>query len=143
MASNLDCGMLLKQITDSITKCSNQDLRKNDLTLSQIRYLSFLRERFPEKVALKDIEAYFGVAQPTVAGIMARMVKKGLVIQEADPNDARAKTASLTEKGMAVCQDSKRSRENTEKRLLAPLSQEEQVLFRELLNRVNNGLKEI
>lgn len=141
MATSVDCGMLFKQIVDSITKRSNNELRKNNLTLSQIRYLSFIYEYPFEKVSLKVIENHFDVAQPTVAGIMARMVKKDLVFMEQDVSDSRAKTVSLTDKGVAIYLESVQSRDDTEALLLSPLTEAEQLIFRDMLNRINNRLK--
>lgn len=72
-------GMLLKQINDNLGKRANNELRKSGLTISQIRYLGFMYENGKERTPFKLLEKEFDVAQPTVAGIMRRLEKKGLV----------------------------------------------------------------
>lgn len=139
---NSDCGMLIKLLADDIEKQANNNLRKNGLTLSQLRFMSYIYEHDSDQVPLKEIETYFKVAQPTVAGIMARMVKKGLVIMEPSPVNARAKTVSLTETGRTTYQLAEQSRQETESRLLRSLSDEEQRTFWTLLKKVNNGLED-
>lgn len=143
MASSADCGMLMRQIVNSIAKQANNQLRANGLTLSQIEYLDYLAGRPHEKVPLKEIEAHFNVAQSTVAGVLARMVKKDLVVMDQSPWDARAKTASLTGKGLALYLEVSQCRDETEARLLAPLTEAERQSFRELLKKVNDGLKNV
>lgn len=138
-----DCGMLIKQISDHIAKDANNALRSDDLTLSQLRCIEYMYSRVNDKIPLKDIEAHFHITQPTVAGIMSRLTKKGLVQMEVSESNARAKNVRLTEKGMLVFQMAEQSRDETENTLLMPLSQEERKQFYELLNKVNNGLRNV
>lgn len=135
--------MLIKQISDHIAKDANNALRGDDLTLSQLRCLEYIYQNTNEKVPLKEIEAHFHIAQPTVAGIMARLTKKGLVHMETSDLNLRAKTVCLTEQGATLFQKVEQHRDETEDALLAPLTPEERVQFHELLQKVNNGLKNV
>lgn len=139
---NADCGLLLKQISDHMEKMANHALREDDLTLSQFRCLEYLYQRFGEKVPLKEIEAHFHIAQPTVAGIISRLAQKGLIVSEVSEHNLRAKTVSLTEKGGALAAKSGQRRAEMEAVLLEPLNDDEQQTFLQLLNKVNNGLKD-
>ena len=62
-----------------LEKNANNDLRKSNLTLSQVRFLTCLYESEEGRVAFKDLEKKFSIAQPTAVGIISRMEKKGLV----------------------------------------------------------------
>ena len=57
-----ECGMLIKQISDSIARMSNNELRKSGLTLSQLRYLEYLSESQNEPTPFKELEAHFMVS---------------------------------------------------------------------------------
>ncbi len=138
-----DCGMLIKQISDHIAKDANNALRSDDLTLSQLRCMEYMYHRVNDKIPLKDIEAHFQIAQSTVAGIMSRLDKKGLIQMEVSESNARAKNVCLTDKGISVFQRAEQRKDKTEDVLLMPLSQAERRQFYELLKKVNDGLKNV
>lgn len=135
-----DCGMLFKLITDTIEKEGNNHLRAHNMTLSQLRYISYIYEAPQDRIPLKQLEAFFGVSQPTVAGVVSRMVKKGFLLLEQSQEDPRAKTVCLTPMGQSFAQEAETTKAATENALLAPLSPEERILFWDMLKRVNHGL---
>lgn len=137
------CGILIKQICDSIAKVSNNELREKDLTLSQLRYLGYIYESSAKKVPFKELEAYFDVAQPTVVGILRRLEQKGLVKAEQSDTDMRAKTVCITEKGKAVYEESEVRRNEMEEMLLVSLNEDERLQFEEFLQRVFFEMKNI
>lgn len=138
-----ECGLLIKQISDHISKTANNELRADNLTLSQLRCLEYIYESPRDRIPLKEIEAHFHISQPTLAGIVARLTQKGLLITEISESNARAKTASLTPKGNELFHTFDERREMMENRLLAALSEEEKVDFYNLLKKVNNELKNV
>ncbi len=138
-----ECGLLIKQISDHISKTANNELRTDNLTLSQLRCLEYIYESPKDKIPLKEIEAHFHISQPTLAGIVARLTQKGLLITEISEANARAKNASLTSKGNELFHTFDERREIMENRLLASLSEEEKIDFYNLLKKVNNGLKNV
>ena len=128
-----DCGILLKQINDHIAQRANHALRENDLTLSQLRYLEYLDGK--ADVPFKELERHFQVSKPTVAGILARLAGKGLIDTALVPG-SNAKTASLTGKGETELRRAVSERNKTEESLLSPLSPDERITFRMLLNKI-------
>ncbi len=136
-----DCGMLIKQISDHIAKDANNALRGDDLTLSQLRCLEYLYGCRQEQVPLKQLESHFRIAQPTVAGIVSRLGKKGLVQTQASPVNQRAKTVCLTPAGEALFQKVEQHRLQMEQVLLSSLSPQEQAQFETLLQKVYNGIQ--
>ena len=105
MDEKRDCGLLIKQISTMITKNSNNYLRDKGLTASQIRYLQYIYSNQDKNVPMKDLETAFGVAQPTVAGIVRRLEDKQLVETERSIEDRRIKFIHLTEKGLSLMND--------------------------------------
>lgn len=138
-----ECGLLIKQISDHIAKSANNALRADNLTLSQLRCLEYIHGNMKQKVPLKEIEAHFHISQPTLAGIMARLSAKGLVIMEISDVNPHAKTASMTPAGKELFLRSDERRAEMENSLLAALSEKEKAAFYEMLQKVNNRLKSV
>ena len=138
-----ECGLMIKMISDHISKSANNALRADNLTLSQLRCLEYIHGNTKERIPLKEIEAHFQISQPTLAGIMARLTQKGLVITEVSDKNSRAKTVSMTPEGKAIFLKSDERREEMENILLAALSDEEKAEFYRMLKKVYNGLKNV
>ena len=140
MKNEKDCGILLKQICDKLETSANNELKNSGLTLSQVRYLEYLYERYPVKIHLKELEAAFEVKQPTVVGIISRLEKKGLVHTEQSAEDSRAKTVCMTEIGYQNACQAGKHKDAMEHQILAPLNQQERVEFQRFLQVVNEHL---
>lgn len=74
-SKTLHCGELIKRINDIIEKNANNNLNKEDITVSQFKMLIRLNETSDGSFTLKELEKYFGVAQSTIAGIASRLEK--------------------------------------------------------------------
>jgi MarR family transcriptional regulator, transcriptional regulator for hemolysin len=57
----------------------------------------------------RDLAKYYEVEQPTMAALLARMERDGLVSGKPHPEDKRAKLISLTAKGLAALPEVKRT----------------------------------
>ncbi|MGI6116832.1 MAG: MarR family winged helix-turn-helix transcriptional regulator [Bilifractor sp.] len=134
----MDCGMLIKLISDHIQSHSNRLLNKINLTASQFRYLEYLNQS-SDPVSFKDVEKHFQTSQPTVSGIMKRLAEKNLIVIEA-ASFGRAKNARLTEKGRKLIDESGTERGNEEKLILSALKEEERESFHDMLERINKKL---
>ena len=72
---SLHCGELIKRLNDILGRCSNEELRADDMTSSQVKMLMIINETKDECITLKELEKHFGVAQATIAGTAARLEK--------------------------------------------------------------------
>ena len=138
-----ECGLLIKQISDQISKTSNNELREDNITLSQLRCLEYIHKNPKEKIPLKEIEAHFHISQPTLAGLISRLCQKGLVVTETSEINSRAKTVSLTHTGKDLFLKYNERRDLMEDSLLNTLTDTERQTFYELLIKVHNGLKNV
>lgn len=137
-----DCGILIKQINDCLARRANNDLRTSGATLSQIRFMEYIWQKGNNSVPFKEFEAQFKVAQPTVVGIIHRMEKNGLVIIEASDVNGKAKTVRLSAKGLQFHEEAEQHKEEAENMLTAPLTKDERIVLIQLLQKINNGLKD-
>lgn len=134
-------GLLFKQIHDRLEKQSNNALRAKDLTMMQVSVLMELQKAMEQRLSMKELERYFGVAQSTVAGIVSRLEQKGLVEAFGDTADKRIKLVHITPAGEQCCTEAACQMGEAEEKLLQGFSDEEQKTLNHLLTRVADNLK--
>ena len=69
----------------------------SDLTVAQLRVLLLLHTDGP--MCMSTIATHLGIALSTATGFVDRLVVKGLVVREEDPQDRRLVICKLSEKG--------------------------------------------
>lgn len=139
MSRNYSCGALLKQIHDIMEKNANNVLREQDLTISQSGVLVLLDEKEGKTASFKDLEKEFGVSQPTMVGILNRLVQKDLVEILTDSEDKRIRKAHLTQKGADKCKEGYKHMNSAEDQLLKSLTDDEKMEFNRLLLKVRKS----
>ena len=139
MSENYSCGTLLKQIHDIMEKNANNILREQELTISQSGVLVLLDEKEGKTASFKDLEKDFGVSQPTMVGILNRLVQKDFVEILTDSEDKRIKKAHLTQKGVAKCKEGYKHMNSAEEQLLKSLTDDEKVEFNRLLLKIRKS----
>lgn len=141
MKSENSCGLLLRQINNSLEKRANNDLRARDLTLAQVSALLSIQKTKEKQVTFKELEKILHLAQSTTAGIISRLEQKKLVEIHGDVSDKRIKYVCITPLGEQCCEEAEESMEKTEEILLSPLTDTERSLFYNLLQKVNEVMK--
>ena len=139
MPKNYSCGTLLKQIHDIMEKNANNVLREQDLTISQSGVLVLLDEKEEKTASFKELEKDFGVSQPTMVGILNRLVQKDLVEVLTDSEDKRIRKAHLTQKGADKCKEGYKHMNSAEEQLLKSLTNNEKKEFNRLLLKVRKS----
>ena len=139
MSKNYSCGTLLKQIHDIMEKNANNVLREQNLTISQSGVLVLLDEKEGKTASFKELEKEFGVSQPTMAGILNRLVQKDLVEVLTDSEDKRIRKAHLTQKGADKCKEGYKHMNSAEEQLLKSLTDDEKKEFNRLLLKVRKS----
>lgn len=134
-------GLLFKQIHDELEKRSNNLLRSQDLTLSQVGILQELNYGPEKQMSLKELEKRFHVAQSTAAGIVTRLEQKGFVESFGSADDRRIKMVRITPAGEQCCQFADQHVKETEATLLSELTETEQSILFALLEKVRDSLK--
>lgn len=125
MANENTVGMLIKQINDSLEKSANNQLRNDNLTITQVGTLVILSEAEDGEMTMKELEKALHVAQPTVVGIVKRLEQKDLVHSGGDAGDRRIKIVRITGSGRKSCSKANRIMKETEERLLSGMDQQE------------------
>ena len=139
MSKNYSSGTLIKQIHDIMEKNANNVLREQELTISQAGVLVLLDEKEGKTASFKDLEKDFGVSQPTMVGIINRLVQKDFVEVLTDSEDKRIKKAHLTQKGVAKYKEGYKHMNSAEEQLLKSLTDDEKVEFNRLLLKIRKS----
>lgn len=134
-------GWFIKRIDNALEKEANQNLQALNLTMQQNRVLIQLAHAEEHTLSLKALEEHFSAAQSTVAGLVSRLEKKGLIEAVPDPADRRVKLAKLTEEGVRLHAQSRQWVVESEERLTANLSPEEREVFLRCLKKVYEAVK--
>lgn len=139
MSKNYSCGTLLKQIHDIMEKNANNVLREQELTISQSGVLVLLDEKEGKTASFKELEKDYGVSQPTMVGILNRLVQKDFVEVLTDSEDKRIRKAHLTQKGADKCKEGYKHMNSAEEQLLKSLTDDEKKEFNRLLLKVRKS----
>ncbi len=134
-------GFFIKRIDNALEKEANQNLQNLNLTMQQNRVLIHLAHARNSTLSLKTLEEHFGAAQSTVAGLVSRLEKKGLVQALSDPSDRRIKLVRLTEAGAELHARGRQMVLDTEEKLTMHLTPEEQEMFLNCLKKVYEAVK--
>lgn len=97
MEDNTRISSLLKMVDIRIRQ--DLDARNQDLHISssQMRTLSYLISNTDHEINPRDLEQYFRISKPTVAGILKRLEEKGFLHYEESAKDLRYKQIVLDE----------------------------------------------
>lgn len=134
-------GWYIKRIDNALAKEANNNLQALNLTMQQDRVLIQLARTAGNTLSLKELEEHFGTAQSTVAGLVVRLEKKGLIEALSDPSDKRIKLVRLTAEGVRLNALSRQQIVDSEARLTALLTEEEKAQFLSCLKKVYEAVK--
>lgn len=115
-------------------------LEKMDLTAAQGHIMGYL-DHHPDPPCSRDIEEAFHLSHPTVSGLLSRLEKKGFIEFRTDQHDRRCKRIYVLPKGRDCQHTMYQIILNNENRFVQGFSQEEQMLFRSLLQRAIDNLR--
>ena len=142
MKKDHSLGFLFKQIHDSFEADINRQLHRQDLTLSQMGVLHYLFKNPNDTVTHKDIEHFLKLKHSTVAGILARMGKKGFVTSAIDEKDRRRRNIFPTDLAFEVKANMEQCRLDMNDRLVQGMSEDDVENLTVLLKKVLENMSE-
>lgn len=95
---NFIVGKLIKELHTSLENNFNKYFKKYKLTSSQMDILMFLFCNEDKIINQRDIENYLSLTNPTIAGTLFRLEKKGFIKRKIGLEDKRYKEIYLTAK---------------------------------------------
>ena len=103
---NLDkIAILIKKAELETEKVQTPILQSYDLSVAQYKFLRHLYNALKDSVRIVDLETCYSMTHPAVIDILKVLEKKGYTTRIVNPDDARSKLVSLTEKAYAQQQE--------------------------------------
>ena len=109
-----------------------------NLSLSHLRVLHLLM--LNDRLAMKELADQLQLTPPSITALTRRLVQVGLVERQAHEEDSRIVLLSLTEAGRTLHQQIHAEQLQQMQQLLSGLSQADQSLFLDLLDRATQPL---
>lgn len=128
-------GQKIKALTIAFERIVNANCAELDLTGAQGMILGYLNHHLDRFVYPKDIEKHFGLAHPTVSGLLQRLEYKGFITFTTASHDRRCKCITMTQKAIENGARNRALMENIDELLVQGFTPEERLQFWNLLSR--------
>lgn len=127
-------GFLLNRAAMKIRQATAHALKPLELTPPMLRALETISRHQPlNQVALGKVVA---MDRTTITQVVDHFEALGLVVRERDPDDRRAHSLAMTDKGEALLADAAKAARDVEDRFLASLSKEERAMLLAVLEKL-------
>lgn len=124
----------------TVLRLHESRLRPLGLSMGQLPVLIALQEH--GALSQKDLVLFARVEQPTMAELLLRMERDGVIQRTPNPEDKRGNLTSLTRSGRARLAQAKAALLENEAAATASFNKKEKATLRELLQRVLRCLEE-
>jgi len=91
-------AILIKKAALEAEKVQMPILQSHDLSVAQYKFLKYLYSAPEDSVRITDLETEYSMTHPAVIDILKVLEKKGYTRRTVNPEDARSKIISLTDK---------------------------------------------
>lgn len=88
----------IKKASRICDKITEPQMRALGLTSAQFKILHYLYDHPNGTVRQVDMERFYSLTHPTTIGLLQALESKGYVVRTVNPDDARSRIVSLTEK---------------------------------------------
>ena len=111
---------------------------KDGIFLAQLPVMRYISKN--PGCTQKDVADFMKVSPPSIAVMVKRMVRDGVLKKEADEHDMRQNRLTLTEAGRAAAEQCKRLFDDLDQQLYAGFNEEELLLLSSYLSRLIDNL---
>ncbi|HVZ05174.1 MarR family winged helix-turn-helix transcriptional regulator [Hyphomicrobium sp.] len=110
---------LLRRVDQCATQLYSNETSDNDLTLRQLAIMTAISRE--DDLSQTDLVNITGIDRSTVAGIVSRLIRKGLLERRRSAFDGRAYCVKLSKRGLKAVAGADRLYTRIEKKLLSGL----------------------
>ncbi|PLS31194.1 MarR family transcriptional regulator [Bifidobacterium margollesii] len=132
----------LRALCKSIDRYLGESMPKSaaDATGGNAHIIMFLARNRQRDIYQHSIEQKFCITRSTASRVLTLMEKKGLIIRESVPHDARLKKIVLTAKADSIVADLKANGDDMERRLIAGFSENEEAALYDYVRRLRENI---
>ena len=138
---NFIIGKLIKQLHIALENNFNKFSKKYKLTSSQMDILIFLFQNEEKKINQRDIENYLRLTNPTIAGTLLRLEKKGFIIRKISSKDKRYKEIYLTDKSRELKDIIFKYIRDNDNKMFSNMSEEEKENLKNIITKILNNIQ--
>ncbi len=129
-------AILIKKAALQAEKLQTPILASYDLSVAQYKFLKYLYNSPKDTVRVVDLEMRYSMTHPAVIDILKLLEKKGYTERKVNPEDARSKIVSLTEKAYSQQKELEDLGDKMEEKVTANLNEEEKAELIALLHKL-------
>lgn len=96
-----------------------------------------------EPLCQKDLEGTMSCNKSTMSAIVSTMEKNGLLVRQTSEHDSRINYLVLTDKGLEMVDFLKKDRKHNEKILMDGISDDEYLVFTQVVDKIRKNLERI
>lgn len=126
--------LLITTAARLLSRIADTRLRELGISVSQLPVIVALKNG--QRLAQKELARQTGVEQPSMAQLLARMERDGLIRREPDPADGRSSLISLTDHAISLLAPGRLVLSNGNREALAGFKKSEIELLVSMLTRV-------
>ena len=134
---------LIKKIYDDINEMGNRVLKDQNLTVSQMYVLEFLKRRDGLETSVGDLCENMGVSHATAIGLIRRLAEKNMCTVSTGETDKRVRHITLVHKDTCLPDALIEKHSNVQDYLMKGFSDEEVETFVSMLYRINENLNAV
>ena len=138
---NFIIGKLIKQLHIALENNFNKFFKKYKLTSSQMDILIFLLHNENKIVNQRDIENFSSLSNPTIAGTLLRLEKKGFIIRKISSKDKRYKEIYLTDKSRELKDIILKYIRDNDNKMFSNMSEEEKENLKNIITKILNNIQ--
>lgn len=138
---NFIIGKLIKQLHIALENNFNKFSKKYKLTSSQMDILIFLLHNENKIVNQRDIENFLSLSNPTIAGTLLRLEKKGFIIRKINSKDKRYKEIYLTDKSRELKDIIFKYIRDNDNKMFSNMSEEEKENLKNIITKILNNIQ--
>lgn len=138
---NFIIGKLIKQLHIALENNFNKFSKKYKLTSSQMDILIFLLHNEDKIANQRDIENFLSLSNPTIAGTLLRLEKKGFIIRKISSKDKRYKEIYLTDKSRELKDIIFKYIRDNDNKMFSNMSEEEKENLKNIITKILNNIQ--
>jgi MarR family transcriptional regulator for hemolysin len=129
---------LINMASRAFSRLGERRVKVLGFNIGQLPVLYMLRDG--AQMSQKDLAKFAKIEQPSMAQMLARMERDGLIRRTPDPADGRSSLVSLTEAAVAKLPAARKALEEGRERVLSGFNADEVQTLVQLMRRLNQNL---
>lgn len=130
---------LINMASRSFARLGERRVKALGFNIGQLPVLYLLRNG--AQMSQKELAKFAKIEQPSMAQMLARMERDGLIRRTPDPADGRSSLVSLTEAALAKLPAARDALDEGQELVLAGFSEDEVQMLLQLMRRLNQNLE--